>query len=214
MATIFLTSCHEKLEVWDSETLDYSGTYFWQLYDENFTEPIEDYHHDIQLMIYNTSENIQNKVWIEDTNHVFPLKSKFTFTGDSKLFKSETQDFDEIENNEYAIETPTTKPTGIGETITEDRDYIRAIVLEGKILTDAATTISGNPVDSIYIKLKLLSGSVSFKSYELPEALRANPEEREFDWEYTHATYDSTNTADETYILSGHRKTGFVEDDH
>ncbi|MEN8826161.1 MAG: lipid-binding protein [Wenyingzhuangia sp.] len=98
--------------------------------------------------------------------------------------------------------------------MTEDRDYIRAIVLEGKILTDAATTISGNPVDSIYIKLKLLSGSVSFKSYELPEALRANPEEREFDWEYTHATYDSTNTADETYILSGHRKTGFVEDDH
>lgn len=207
-----MNSCNEDVEVWDSETLDYSGSFFWELYDEDMTTKYVAYDHDVQLWIYNTAENVPNKVWIEDTDHVFPLKSKFSFTGTSESFMSDETEFDNLDNDIIAIEKPTTKPAGLNEEITEDRYYIRNLVLDGKILPNAGTTISGNPVDSIYIKIKLLSGTVKFTSYEVPEALRADPEKAEYDWIYDSATYD--NTLDEIYVISGHRKTGFAEDDH
>ena len=212
VTSISLTSCNEDVEVWDSETLDYSGSFFWELYDEDMTTKYVSYDHDVKLLIYNTAENVPNKVWIEDTDHVFPLKSKFSFTGSSESFMSDETEFDNLENDIIAIETPTTKPAGLNEEVTEDRYYIRNLVLDGKILPKAGTTVSGNPVDSIYIKIKLLSGTVKFTSYEVPEALRADPEKVEYDWEYSSATYD--NTLDEIYVISGHRKTGFAEDDH
>ncbi|MGY5353925.1 lipid-binding protein [Wenyingzhuangia sp. IMCC45467] len=207
-----MNSCNEEVEVWDSETLDYSGTFFWELYDEDMTTKYVGYDHDVQLWIYNTAENIPNKVWIEDTDHVFPLKSKFSFTGTSESFMSDETEFDNLDNDIIAIETPTVKPTGLNEETTEDRYYIRNLIVDGKILPMAGTTVSGNPVDSIYIKIKLLSGTVKFTSYEIPEALRADPEQEEYDWKYDSATYD--NTLDEIYVISGHRKTGFAEDDH
>lgn len=210
--TMLVSSCSEEVDVWDSETLEYSGTYFWEQYDEDMTTKYVEYDHSVQLMIYNTAANVENEVWIEDTDHVFPLKSKFSLTGNSESFVSTTEDFDSLEANTLAIEEPATAPTGTGEEITEDRDYIKATILEGKILPDAGTTTSGNPVDSIYIKIKLLSGSVKFTSYEIDESLRADPEIAEYAWEYDSATYD--NTLDETYVISGHRKTGFAEDDH
>ncbi|WNH08083.1 lipid-binding protein [Thalassobellus suaedae] len=207
-----LNSCDEDIEIWDSNTLDYSGTYFWQLYDETNTDLYIDYDHAIQLLIYNTSDNKENEVWIEDTDHVFPLKSKFLFDGTATSFKSQTLEFDNLFNNELAIENPNTKPTGLNQEVTEDRDYIRSAILDGKILPKAGTTVSGNPVDSLYIKIVLYSGSVKFTSKAVPVELRADPEVEEFDWEYDSATYD--NTLDETYVVSGHRKTGFAEDDH
>ncbi|WP_010136242.1 lipid-binding protein [Ochrovirga pacifica] len=214
IATLTLTSCNEDVDVWDSETLEYSGTFFWELYNEDMSTKYYSYDHDRQLLIYNTAENMEGKVWIDDTHHDIPLKSKFTFSGDSESFMSTTSDFDSLDNNVLATEVPSTAPTAAGQEIVEPRDYIRSTVLEGKILPNAATTTSGNPVDSIYIKIKLLSGTVKFTSYEVPEALRANPEIPEYAWEYDSATYDPSNTADETLIISGHRKTGFAEDDH
>lgn len=210
--SLLLTSCDEDVEVWDSETLDYSGTFFWELYNEDMTAKFIEYDHAIQLLIYNTADNVDNQVWMEDTDHVFPFKSKFTFTGNSESFASTTESFDDLENNTLAIEEPSTAPTGTGESITEARDYIKTTVLEGKILPNAATTTSGNPVDSIYVKIKLLSGTVSFTSFEIDESLRADPEVVEYGWKYSSAAYD--NTLDETYVISGHRKTGFAEDDH
>lgn len=213
MATIMsLTSCSEDVEVWDSETLEYSGTYFFELYDEDMTTQYTSYDHSVQLMIYNTADNIENTVWLDDAQSMFPLKSKFLFTGTSESFMSENTAFDDLDNDVLAIAAPGSKPTGLGEEITEERYYIRNLVLDGKILPNAGTTVSGNPVDSIYIKIKLLSGNVKFTSYEVDESLRANPEVAEYDWEYDSATYD--DTLDETYVISGHRKTGFAEDDH
>ncbi|GAA4948783.1 hypothetical protein GCM10023314_22590 [Algibacter agarivorans] len=210
--TIF--SCEEDIEIWDSNTLDYSGTYFWQLYDETNTDLYVDYDHAIQILIYNTSDNKENEVWIEDTDHVFPLKSKFSFTGNSSAFSSTDSDFANLTNNEAVIDPdePDDKPTGLNQEVTVDTDYIRSSIIEGKILPNAGTTTSGNPVDSLYIKIKLYSGTVTYSSIEVPVAKRADPEVEEFDWEFSSATYD--NTLDETYVISGHRKTGFSEDDH
>ncbi|MDO6803701.1 lipid-binding protein [Wenyingzhuangia sp. 1_MG-2023] len=215
-ALMSLTSCSEDVDVWDSETLDYSGTYFWELYNEDMSAKYIAYDHNIQLLIYNTAANQENTVWLEDTDHIFPLKSKFSFSGNSESFASTTDVFDELDVNTSALEdaSPETAPTGTGETTTVDVDYIKSTILEGKILPDAATTVSGNPVDSIYVKIKLLSGTATFTSYEVDESLRANPEVAEFAWQYQSATYDPTVLEDETYVLSGHRKTGFAEDDH
>lgn len=207
-----LISCEEDVEIFDTNTLSYSGAYFWQLLDETNTDVYIDYDHSIQLLIYNTSDNKDNEVWIEDTDHIFPLKSKFFLSGDSSSFQSSSMDFDALPNNILAIEAPSVKPTGLGENTTEDREYIRNVIEEGKILKNAATTVSGNPVDSLYIKIKLMSGTVSFSSYSVPVESRDDPEVEQFDWEYQSATYD--NTLDETYVISGHRKTGFSEDDH
>lgn len=209
---LILSSCEENVESWDSNTIEYSGTYFWELYNEDMTTKYIEYDHDIQLLIYNTASNTPNEVWMEDTDHVFPLKSKFTLTGNASEFASQSSNFEDLHNNELAITAPSVKPTGLGQETVESRDYIRNTIIEGKILTDAGTTISGNPVDSFYMKIKLYSGTVKFTSKTVPVELRTDPEVEEFAWEYDSATYD--NTLDETYVLSGHRKTGFPEDDH
>lgn len=207
-----LSSCNEDIEIWDSNTLDYSGTYFWELYNEDMTSNLVAYDHDVQLLIYNTAENISNEVWMEDTDGIFPFKSKFSLEGTSSAFESKSTTFADLDNNVLAITNPSTKPTALGQEVIEDRDYIRNTILEGKILPDAATTVSGNPVDSLYIKIKLYSGTVKFTSKAVPVELRADPEVEEFAWEYNSVTYD--NSKDETYVISGHRKTGFAADDH
>lgn len=210
--TLTISSCKEDVEIWDSNTLGYSGTYFWELFSEDMADVYVGYDNAVQLMIYNTSANKENEVWIEDTDGVFPLKSKFTLDGTPESFKSISMNFADLENNLLAIELPDDKPTGLSQEVTEERGYIRNVILEGKILRNAGTTTSGNPVDSLYIKIKLLSGTVKFTSKAVPVELRADPEVEQFEWKYSNATYD--NTLDEIYVISGHRKTGFSEDDH
>ena len=163
------------------------------------------------LTLY-TSDNLTNEIWLEDINEDLPLKSKFFLSGMAESFQSSSMDFADLENNLYAIEAPGAKPTGLGESVTVGREYIRNVIIEGKVLKNLATTTSGNPVDSIYIKIKMLSGTVNFTSFSVPIEERADPEVEQFDWLYESAAYD--NTLDESYVLAGHRKTGFAEDDH
>ncbi|WP_194766112.1 lipid-binding protein [Tamlana sp. I1] len=212
MISVSFTSCDEDLEIWDSNTLDYSGTYFYELYNEDMTTKYVEYSHSNQILIYNTANNNVNELWMEDTANIFPLKSKFFLNGSTDDFSSESLDFSELTNNINAVVPPSTKPTGLNQTVNVATDYIRAAVLEGKILKNEATTVSGNPVDSIYTKIVLYSGEVKYTSYEVAEADRVDPDVVEFAWEYDSATYDST--LDEIYVISGHRKTGFAEDDH
>lgn len=184
-----ISSCQEDVEVWDSNTLSYSGTYFWELLSEDMADTYLPYDYkDQKLLIYNTSENIQNEIWIEDTQNIFPLKSKFSLEGTSTSFMSKSMDFAELTNNvvpiESLIEGTTTvpalvKPTALNQEKVVDVDYIRAAILDGKILPKAGTTASGHAVDSIYIKIKLYSGTVKYTSYSVPLALRADPEVEE-----------------------------------
>ncbi|MFV0565282.1 MAG: lipid-binding protein [Flavobacteriaceae bacterium] len=217
LAVFSFSACEEDLEIWDSSTLDYSGTFFWELYSEDMSTKYESYDHDNQILIYNTSDNVANNVWLEDTGFVFPLKSKFYLDGTAESFKSTSDSFDALPNNYVTVEDPdealpATKPTGLNEEVTVDASYIRNTILEGKILKNAGTTVSGNPVDSLYVKIKLYSGTVTYESYLLAEELWEDPEVEQFEWKFKSAVYD--NTLDETYIISGHRKTGFAEDDH
>lgn len=205
------TACKEELEIWDSETVEYSGRYVFKLLDEEMTSTLIDYG-SYEIRIYNTSDNLPNIVWIEDGEAVFPLKSKFTLTGDASSFKSASEDFAQLDNNIVSTEEqPKPAPTAAGQTIdVEEKEYIRASILEGKILPDAATSPGGNKTDSLYIKIKLYSGTATYTSYEVPVVLRKDPEKAEFAWKFQSATHNPD--LDEVYVIGGYRYTGFPED--
>lgn len=209
--TISVTSCQKDLEIWDSETLDYSGRFVFKLMSEDMQDTYVDYD-GYEIQIYNTAENVPNVVWMEDHGDIFPLKSKFELTGNASSFKSTTEDFAQLLNNIYSTDDlPTPNPTAAGQTVTEDEKwYTRATVLEGKILPGAATSIGGNSADSLYIKIKLYSGTATYTSYEIAEALRADPKVPEFRWRFTSATRDPA--MDEIYVIGGYRYTGMPED--
>ena len=206
---IAFSSCQEELEIWDSETLEYSGRFIVDLYTDDMTELIDDGY---EFRIYNTSANITNEVWIDDLDGMFPLKSKFMFTGNSSSFKSESEDFTKLTNNTKSTEAlPKTAPTALGQSISvAEKEYIKAVVLDGKILPMAATTVGGNKTDSIYMKVKLYSGTAKYNSFEVPLPLRKDPEKAEFKWKFESATVDAA--LDETYAISGHRYSGMPED--
>lgn len=210
---LLLTSCYKDVDVWDSATLEYSGTFFFELFDSKMENKIASYDHDIQLLIYNTNENIKNNIWIDDTHEEIPLKSKFTLSGDASMFQSSTSVFADLEDNTLGeIGIPTTAPTAADEETTAAVTNIKSVILEGKILPKAGTTTSGNPVDSIYIKINMLSGNATYRSAEVPVADRTDPLVAEFEWVYQGVTQDET--LNDTIVISGHRKTGFPEDDH
>ncbi|MBU2949496.1 hypothetical protein KO493_02160 [Tamlana agarivorans] len=212
LVSVSFTSCDEELEIWDSNTLDYSGTYFYELYNEDMTAKYIEYSHSNQILIYNTANNNSNEFWLEDHGTVFPIKSKFFVDGSTQDFNSASFDFTDLTNNISTVISGSAKPTGLNQEVIEPTGYIRSAILEGKILKNEGTTVSGNPVDSIYVKIALYSGQVKYTSYEVAVADRVDPEVEEFAWEYDSAIYDSS--LDETYVISGHRKTGFAEDDH
>jgi len=212
MGALSLFSCQEELEIWDSETLEYSGRFIFELRDETGANTLIGYDDDRQIYFYNTSSNTPNEVWVEDIAHVFPFKVKQRLTGDASAFASTSALFNDLENNLLAIELPTTKPTAAGVDEVADRDYIRVAIEEGKILKGAATTAGGNTADSLYMKVRLYSGTVTFTSYTKPQETWANPNVAEYAWEFKSVAYD--NTLDEVYVIAGHRYTGFGEDEH
>lgn len=209
---IAFSSCEEDLEIWDSETLEYSGRYVMKLMSEDMSETYIDYGDEVELRIYNTSDNIANEVWIDDQGGAFPLKNKFTFTGNSSSFKSTSEDFAQLANNIKSTDKlPTPAPTAAGQTKTVDeKEYIRAAVLEGKVLPMAATSPGGNKADSLYIKIKLYSGTAIYTSEEVAVELRKDPEKAEFKWIFKSATHDAA--MDEIYVVAGFRYTGMPED--
>lgn len=203
------TSCFEELDNWESETFEYSGRYIIKLMSEDMQDTYVD---GSEIQIYNTADNVQNIIWLDDHEDVFPLKSKFQLTGDATSFKSSSDDFETLDNNIYSTEDlPSPAPTAIGQNVTEDEKwYIKATLLEGKIIPGAATSVGGNVTDSLYIKIKLYSGTATYTSYEIPEALRADPKVPEFKWRFTSATHNPD--MDEVYVIGGYRYTGMPED--
>lgn len=210
-SALFLTSCQQDVEVWDSATLNYSGRYVIKLMNEDMSKLYHDYDGS-EVMIYNTSSNVANEMWLEDMEHLFPLKSKFVFAGNVNSFKSKDTDFDKLTNNLFAIGLPSNVPTAEGQTLEQKRDYLRASVLEGKIIPNAVTTKGGNISDSLYVKIKLYSGSVVFSSKKKPEKEWQIPSIPEYLWVLSTVKYDAS--MDETIVIGGYRYTGYQEDNY
>lgn len=210
--TLTVSSCTEDLEIWDSETLDYSGRFVFKLMSEDMADTYVDYDGS-EIQIYNTVENKANVIWMDDHGDIFPLKSIFQLSGTAASFKSVTEDFAQITNTNILSteDLPTPAPTAAGQTVTEDeKSYVKAAIMEGKIIPNAATSIGGNTADSLYVKIKLYSGTATYTSYEISEVLRADPLVPEFRWRFTSATHDPS--LDEIYVIGGYRYTGMPED--
>lgn len=208
-SALLFTSCEQEVEVWDSETLDYSGRYVIKLMSEDMSEVYSGYNGS-ELMIYNTSANVANEMWLEDMKQLIPLKSKFFFTGSPAAFQSVNTEFDKLTNNLLAISVPTAAPTVEGQTKEEERNYLRAAVMEGKIIPQVVTTKGGNTADSLFVKVKLYSGIAAFKSQKKPEKEWANPTVPEYKWILSSVSYDAAK--DEVLVIGGYRYTGFPED--
>lgn len=205
-------SCDEELEIWDSETLEYSGRYVVEVTDISGADPVvwTELADGYEIEIFNTAKNLANEVWLYDHGYIFPMQVKAYLSGTASSFQSESLTFADLGDNIEAISLPAVPPAGLGETVTEDQSYTRVAVVEGKVLPGAATTIGGNVSDSLYMKLRFLSGSITFNSYSVPVELRADPEVEEFAWEVASMVYNPDN--DETFIISGYRYTGYPED--
>ncbi|PKQ65935.1 hypothetical protein BZG02_01100 [Labilibaculum filiforme] len=206
------TSCDDDIEIWDSATLEYSGSYVCQVQYEDGSV-YADYSDSRIIDIYNTEANVDNEVWFTDHGKWLEITSKFFLNGDASSFASKSLSYDDLPLNNSMVKVPTTKPTAAGETVVKNIWGAKTGLVEGKVLQKAATTIGGNVADSIYMKVVFLYGDVTFKSQEVPEAYRANPDVAEFEWIFDSSVYDTSST-DETYIYSGHRYTGFSEDSH
>lgn len=208
-SVLCLTSCEQEVEVWDSETLDYSGRYVIKLMNEDMSKVIHDYDGS-ELMIYNTATNVPNEMWLEDMSQLIPLKSKFFFSGTPDSFKSTHTEFDKLTDNLLTISLPKTAPTAEGQTKEEERKHLRSFVIDGKITPQSVTTKGGNKADGILIKVKLYSGSATFKSLKKAEKEWANPTVPEYKWAPSAISHDATK--DEVIVITGYRYTGFSED--
>lgn len=207
------TACNDDIEIWDSAVLDYSGSYVAQVQLENGTV-ISDYNDENKIDIYNTVNDVANELWITDHGKVLEITSKFFLTGDASNFASESFEFDDLPLNISMVkEDFEPKPTALEQDTVMNIWGAKTALVEGVILPKAMTTIGGNVTDSIYMKVVFMYGDVTFKSEEVPEAYRADPEVAEFKWVIESSAYDTTSS-DDTYVYSGHRYTGFSEDIH
>lgn len=207
LGMLSFSSCSEDLDIWDSKTLEYAGTYDYQVLSEDESTVEESWGH--HALIYNTAANTANTIFLEYEFNADSFKSVFNLTGDSSSFASSSSDFEDLPLQE-GDDFPATIPTAVGET--ETNEYKKLYIQSGAIVANAATTTGGNTADSFNIKITCMTGDVTFTSYEIAEDAWADPAVPEFDWEITSAVHD--DTLDETYVLNGYRYTGFSEDDH
>ncbi len=201
-----MVSCsEEKLEGWSPESKDYSGKFiFTELNDKN--EP-QDNHE--TLFISSTASNKKDEILI-DIDKV--LRSKFKITGEVSDFKSVSDDFSKLTENVLVLETkPENAPTGLNQTASvPDVPNVKVSLVEGKILKNLATSVGGNKVDSVYLKLNFYKGKLNFKSYLKPKSKETDPDV--FDWKFESSEAIS-GAKTETLILGGYRYTGLPEDE-
>ena len=213
-----LGACDDDIEIWDSATLDYSGTYVCQVLKADGSV-YADYSDSRKIDIYNTDANIANELWITDHDKWLELTSKFFLDGDASNFASKSLEYDDLPLNVSMVKASGDAPTGVGQILRDTIWGAKTALVEGKILPKAMTTIGGNVTDSIYMKIKFMYGDVTFISQEVPEAYRANPDVAEFEWVFESSIHNTVKANgdvrdEEFYMYSGHRYTGFSEDAH
>jgi len=105
-----------------------SGEWWVEYYDESdISEPITNF---TALLTYNTSDNSNSQIWIDD--HTWPFKSKATIDYAGKTFTE----------------------TASAENLEDAGTFVK--ILEGKVLKNAAHTQTGNIVDSIFLRVEFL----------------------------------------------------------
>jgi len=222
---IAATSCNEKLDNWYSATRSYDGRFVVAATCQEHPSKNAIIEKGNEIYLYNTAANVANEIWLEDVTSKFPLKSKFKLNGTPDGF-SGAETADNIKSNsfiynstsgEYILFDKSNKAdfpvaTAVGQIATGYQEYIRATLVEGKILPKAATTPGGNVSDSVYIKLTLITDNVKFISSLVPESDWAKPGVPEYAWTQQAGSNSVDASKDEHWTLAGYRYTGYPED--
>lgn len=126
IAVFFISSCTKDPKVENTSTVEMAGEWWVKYYVGGAEIPGLGY---FKTVSYNTSDPNSGQVWVDDEG-TWPFKAKFDVDYGNLTFKS-------------VASTPNTSLAG--KTIK---------VIEGKILKGVGRSISGNVVDSIYMKLE------------------------------------------------------------
>ncbi|RCW26072.1 lipid-binding protein [Marinilabilia salmonicolor] len=202
LSTGFFVACDEELEVWDSETLEYSGRWHFKVQGEN-GDVVKEYGSHT-LHTYNSAANVEDELWLDDVNNVLNIRVKFDISGDPTNFKSVDVSESAAGENVKDYPAPAATPEE-GATAVEDNFFNKATILEGKVLKGAGVSKTGDPVDSIYLKLNLFAGEVVYNSVfdDVTET---------YVWD--EGTFSYYPESDSVVVLSGTMYTGFPEDEY
>jgi hypothetical protein len=219
------TSCENELDSWNSATYEYAGRFVVAATCQENPALDKIIERGNEIYLYNTAANISNEIWLEDVSRVFPLKGKLSLTGNSLSFKAENvaenvNSIAAIYNTDYSEyvqfvsankgDFPVANAANLlssGKQL-----YMRVKLEEGKILPKSATSIGGNSVDSIYLKITLYTDSIQFISYALDEEEWANSGIPEYAWKIKPESNVARPDWDEHWTLAGYRYTGYPED--
>lgn len=226
LAAVVFTSCQKEMSNWYSETFDYSGRFVVATtcdeYDDDNTA-IED---GLEVLIYNTADNVANEVWLDFSVAGLPQKGKFKLTGTTaEALCAEVAE--NISSHSYYIDTDYglapfepgyavyfRVPAAAGEQNDGVQLYTSITLGNLKILPGAATSIGGNVADSIYLTVTLHHDYMLFESREKSIEEWSNPAVPEYEW----VVKPNSNTPadpvdwDEHWTLAGYRYTGYPED--
>ncbi|GHT24550.1 hypothetical protein AGMMS4957_17760 [Bacteroidia bacterium] len=219
------TSCDNELDNWNSATYEYAGRFVVAATCQEFPGKSAIIEKGNEIYLYNTASNITNEIWLDDVSGKFPLKSKFSLTGNASGFSAAAAGENvnsrvfiyNATYGEYILFSPSNADdfpvaTAAGQTNDGIQEYTRATLQEGKIQPKAATSIGGNVTDGIYLKLTLHTDKVQFQSYLLPAADWETPGVAEYGWELVPNSKTVDVSKDEHWTIAGYRYTGYPED--
>ncbi|MDR1343662.1 MAG: hypothetical protein LBK18_10490 [Prevotellaceae bacterium] len=220
-----LTSCESELDSWNSETFEYAGRFVVAATCQENPALSKIIEKGNEIYLYNTAANIPNEIWLEDVSNVFPLKGKFSLTGNAGNFSAgstveNTNSIAAIYNADYgeyfqfvaSNKSDFPVASAAGQLCDGKLPYVRITLEEGKILPNSATSIGGNVTDSIYLKITLHTDYVQLESYELDVEEREDPDTPEYAWRIKSGSSVAKAEWDEHWIISGYRYTGYPED--
>jgi hypothetical protein len=209
---VSFTSCQDEYEVEMTEPAEFAGEWFYEVSDTegNLYMGYSDSYHSSTFLTYNSAANLPDEVFFDDQGVFLYFKSKFTLEGDKSGFSSSDV---AINLYEYSVPDPmqVVSGTSVGDS-TINIPYGLVSITDGKIIEDAATVWQDKEkatADSIYFQANFFVADFTFNAVadSTYEDEGISYDVYHFEPAENHYTYDEG--APESYVVSGHRKTGW-----
>jgi hypothetical protein len=216
----------EEIDNWYTNTADFDGRFVVATTCKEYSSDNTTIADANELMIYNSAANVKNEIIIDTHIAGFPIKGKFTVTGNTLEFSAtdavdnRSRSAELSDDDFYVLEdgTPVASPSDLDDPEAAGIEYdgvqlyARLSVEAGKIIPKAATTIGGNVSDSVFVETTMYFDLVTIESYQIPEADWSDPNVPEYGWRVKAGSRTNAAGWEEHWTLAGYRYTGFPED--
>jgi hypothetical protein len=133
-AAALISACSKNLPDTGATTAMKVSNEWWVTLSQN-GNPLTD---PVKIATYNTASN-PDSIWIDDLENIWPFKCKAKIDLANMTFSTANAE------SQYEIKVPGSSPA---------QYYTPTVnIANGKILSNAAKSLSGNPTDSIYMEL-------------------------------------------------------------